>query len=279
MRITTIITDIVQIINRSHSDLQNLTADDHTHYLLVDGSRALTGDLNLGGYNIKSTNSLLKFDTEFEARNAADTDYIPISAKSFRVHASVYFATSGASIYGYASAVADNKFIVNAGGAWKTIVRMRGATLAEDGRFEILAGAITGDLRDGNASPGTSGQVLTSQGAGVAPVWGIPPKLEYVEINPQVYVTAYVSADTWFDWDISTYVPANARAVEVAMYPGDVSYPKLGLRADGSTINRTLNFGNRSFTMHTSLPATRIIEVFAQAYSSNNAYALVGYWK
>jgi len=39
MRISTIITDIVQIINRSHSDLQNLDADDHTQYLDVAGTR------------------------------------------------------------------------------------------------------------------------------------------------------------------------------------------------------------------------------------------------
>tara|TARA_R100001082_G_scaffold42170_1_gene22456 strand:- start:16469 stop:18088 length:1620 start_codon:yes stop_codon:yes gene_type:complete len=33
----------------SHGDLTSLTDDDHTQYLLVDGTRAMTGDLSLGG--------------------------------------------------------------------------------------------------------------------------------------------------------------------------------------------------------------------------------------
>jgi hypothetical protein len=39
MRISTIISDIIQIINRKHSDLQGLDADDHTQYDRVDGTR------------------------------------------------------------------------------------------------------------------------------------------------------------------------------------------------------------------------------------------------
>jgi hypothetical protein len=35
MKVSTIISDIIQIINRSHSDLQNLNADDHSQYLNV----------------------------------------------------------------------------------------------------------------------------------------------------------------------------------------------------------------------------------------------------
>ncbi len=36
----------------SHADLNDLGADDHLHYLLVDGSRALTGDLGAGGNRV-----------------------------------------------------------------------------------------------------------------------------------------------------------------------------------------------------------------------------------
>lgn len=39
MRVSTVIADIIQIINRRHSDLQNLDLDDHTQYLDVVGSR------------------------------------------------------------------------------------------------------------------------------------------------------------------------------------------------------------------------------------------------
>jgi len=41
--------NITDIATRSHADLQNLGADDHTQYLLIDGSRAMTGPLTLTG--------------------------------------------------------------------------------------------------------------------------------------------------------------------------------------------------------------------------------------
>jgi len=43
MRVSSVISNITQIVNRSHSNLQDLTADDHNQYQLVDGSRSLRG--------------------------------------------------------------------------------------------------------------------------------------------------------------------------------------------------------------------------------------------
>ena len=39
-----------------HGNLLGLSADDHTQYLLVDGSRAMVGDINMGTNNINNTN-------------------------------------------------------------------------------------------------------------------------------------------------------------------------------------------------------------------------------
>ena len=39
MKISSIIADILQIVNRSHSDLQDLDSDDHEQYLDVAGVR------------------------------------------------------------------------------------------------------------------------------------------------------------------------------------------------------------------------------------------------
>lgn len=39
MIISSVISDITQIVNRKHSDLQNLGSDDHTQYVPVNGSR------------------------------------------------------------------------------------------------------------------------------------------------------------------------------------------------------------------------------------------------
>ena len=52
--------DVVDIINGgtggavSHTGLSNLTSDDHPQYLKTDGTRILSGNLNLGGNNINN---------------------------------------------------------------------------------------------------------------------------------------------------------------------------------------------------------------------------------
>jgi hypothetical protein len=58
MKVSTIITDIIQIVNRKHSDLQGLNADDHPQYDRVDGTRhyiknllTTQGDLLIRGAN------------------------------------------------------------------------------------------------------------------------------------------------------------------------------------------------------------------------------------
>ena len=40
----------------SHGDLSGLTADDHPQYLLIAGTRAMTGNLDMGGQNVTSVN-------------------------------------------------------------------------------------------------------------------------------------------------------------------------------------------------------------------------------
>ncbi len=42
----------------AHGDLTGLTNDDHTQYLLTDGTRTLTGNMNLGGFNISNASSI-----------------------------------------------------------------------------------------------------------------------------------------------------------------------------------------------------------------------------
>jgi hypothetical protein len=53
----------------SHADLLNLTADDHTQYLLVNGTRAMTGNLNMG------TNAIT---------NVGNVDGVDVSAHNAR---------------------------------------------------------------------------------------------------------------------------------------------------------------------------------------------------
>lgn len=54
----------------SHSDLSNLTSDDHTQYLLVNGTRALTGNLNL------SNNKIINLGTPTLDTDAVTKEYV-----------------------------------------------------------------------------------------------------------------------------------------------------------------------------------------------------------
>ena len=42
----------------THGNLLGLTSDDHPQYLLTDGTRTLTGNMNLGGFNISNVSSI-----------------------------------------------------------------------------------------------------------------------------------------------------------------------------------------------------------------------------
>ena len=46
-----------------HGDLAGLSDDDHTQYLLVDGTRAMTGNLNLGSLNLNTTGGVYASST------------------------------------------------------------------------------------------------------------------------------------------------------------------------------------------------------------------------
>src|SRR5690606_29704866 len=48
-----------------HSELEYLDSDDHKQYLLVDGTRAMSGDLDMDGYSIVKNNSVT-FVTEYD---------------------------------------------------------------------------------------------------------------------------------------------------------------------------------------------------------------------
>jgi hypothetical protein len=66
----------------THGDLSNLDADDHLQYLLADGSRSMTGNLNLGTYNITSVGLLNGVDIEdHESRHTPNgSDPLPTAA-------------------------------------------------------------------------------------------------------------------------------------------------------------------------------------------------------
>lgn len=72
-----------------HGLLGGLADDDHTQYLLVAGSRAMTGDLNMGSHKITSVTD------PTSAQDAATKAYVDAMANGLDVKASVRAATTG----------------------------------------------------------------------------------------------------------------------------------------------------------------------------------------
>gem|GEM_PF-2951344 len=76
----------------SHSSLTGLSNDDHTQYLLVNGTRNMTGALNLGNNNLTNANNITSNGNVTAGGNftysSAKTYYLSISAAAFNPSAS-----------------------------------------------------------------------------------------------------------------------------------------------------------------------------------------------
>jgi hypothetical protein len=72
-----------------HSGLSGLLDDDHTQYILVDGSRAFTGNQSAGGFLITN------LPAPVAANDAVRKAYVDAVAVGLRVHGNVAVATTG----------------------------------------------------------------------------------------------------------------------------------------------------------------------------------------
>lgn len=68
------------IAGSSHGDLSGLGADDHAQYLLVDGTRAMSGDLNMGNNNIINPGTGHDAFTDFVANEHIDHTAVSVSS-------------------------------------------------------------------------------------------------------------------------------------------------------------------------------------------------------
>jgi len=78
------ITNITQITNRDHGDLQGLTDDDHTQYVKVDGTRSMTGALDTTGLKISAT-------TVIDGNRDATFDSITVKEETANTDTYIYF--------------------------------------------------------------------------------------------------------------------------------------------------------------------------------------------
>lgn len=68
-----------------HGSLIGLGDDDHTQYLLVDGTRAMTGNLNMGGNNITNVGTVDGVDIATHAARHIDGGADPIDADKLEI--------------------------------------------------------------------------------------------------------------------------------------------------------------------------------------------------
>lgn len=153
MRVSQIYSDITQIINRSHADLQDLTsADDHTQYLDVAKTRPPK--------NILSGNTASKPGT------CAVGD--------------IYFDNQAIRLYLCQATNTWDQALPELHKATHASGGTDGLTAAQMAGLMLLVATTQGDILIRGAStverlaPGTSGQVLTSGGAAANPAWGSP---------------------------------------------------------------------------------------------------------
>lgn len=302
MRLSSTISDIVQIINRSHSDLQDLDHDDHTQYL------------NIARHDTSSRHPLSVLDTavcsETEADNKISAHAGNASAHHTKTGSDEVFGLlhSGTDANKPAAGVAgrfyfttDTKILYkDDGSAWAEILRgetaSRLAQLAEK-KHASLAGiagddhiklilTTQGDVLYKSATgvvrlpAGTAGQFLQTGGAGANPVWANAAKLEYHSLNPSYHSAS--SASTWETWDLSGSIPAGAKAAEILLSHHGSTHFNIGVRPHGISLDRYIDMGDDgsyyTYTQMTvELDADRIIEVYT-GDKSYGRFVSIGYW-
>jgi hypothetical protein len=187
----------------NHGDLTGLGNDDHHQYLLVNGTRSMSGNLNLGGNNLSNANT-----------------------------GSFSGAVTGATFNGVALTAlgAGTSFLANDGN-YKSIS-------LNDLSDTNLTGEVQGSVLYRNATewvvltPGTSGQFLQTQGASANPLWATPPSGLTPPVNPTEdgYIALGLSGDlsyiggvtsgnvlTWNGSEWASATPKKSVTVEFAL--------------------------------------------------------------
>jgi hypothetical protein len=204
MKVSHVVSDIIQIINRRHSDLQNLDADDHLQYLTI------------GRHDTPTRHHLSVLDSKVVSQDNIGTSYILTGLDANKptpgINGRLYYATDTGKLY------RDN------GTSW--------VYLEDLNKLTKPSGAVQGAILYYNGTnwvvlaPGTNGQFLKTQGSGANPVWDSPSFSPYDLAANKYYV---ISNDVYFadDTEEYTYSTSYVKLKEFTL-PSD--FPTLTLR-------------------------------------------------
>ena len=120
---------------------------------------------------------------------------------------------------------------------------------------------------------GTAGQYLKTNASATAPEWGAAVTPTFYELAGTASTTNSTNL-TWVDWDVSATCPAGTKYILVLTTL--VSGGTVGVRNNGSALNRALGSLGSWITLISEVDTNRICETYGKTGGVN--YYLFGYW-
>jgi len=263
MKISSVIADIIQITNRSHSDLQNLTADDHTQYALRT-IMTVDGDMI---YRAAGVWTRL-------AKAAAGKVLTSGDAPSWGLPVDLAIASQAAGDILYFNGTnwvrltkGTTSQVLTSGDApsWGLPVDL---AIASQAQGDILYFNGTNWVR---LAAGTSGYFLKTQGAAANPVWDtVPSRAGVINIFPPFYQSS--TQGTWtLDVNAIYYLNAVLKN-ETAAANGDNIHFNVDIPPGTYTLKLMYSSSPNAGILDIDLGGTEIasIDTYAATGTSNN---------
>ena len=265
-----------------HSDLANIGADDH-HARLHPTEHQDGGvqEINIGGLSGEPADVVPKslFDAQTILIAVTDNNPVALAVAASRIvgrkSTGNIVALTGAELMAILSGQAGAAFSMNS----QRMTTLGTPTSAGDAlrKGTRVTVAELPALTDEKIWKGTGGDPEEID----VPAGGL--LFTELEGDEDKYVT---TTGTWEDWNLSSIVPAGAKVIEVFVMNGSSSNYRVGVRKNGSALNRflaantdpTKNYfePEQLVTVLSEVDANRVLEIYATGTAIR--FAIKGYW-
>jgi len=216
-----------------HGGLSGLGDDDHTQYILADGTRAFTGNQSMG------SNLLTSVLDPVNAQDAATKAYVDLVAQGLKPHANARVATTGNITLTSAPAAIDGVTLVNGdrvlvkdqttntengiydfNGSGSAMTRSDDFDGTTNGR--VFNGSYIPEVQEGNTYTKHS-FVVVSQGTGT--------NGEHT-IGTDPIIWDFLSSPTDYSGDVGIYLDHGAKTIAIDLLDSDSGLAFLGTSSD-----------------------------------------------